>query len=197
MKLGDHPEMRKLADGGGDPTKCPKCGKRKNETFALCRDCDRQDRGGGGRQREGRPGQGATKTVPDKYVLDTFYGEDGKLHSEIFFELPEGLSGGFHKTGLKPTALRGLYQGFLSFAAPLRDRRMDFATARERFGVFFVERVVRQTKRGHLPELVHDFMDRHRKLALSDRKEMLGLFRYITNVLCYFGDQESKGGGRR
>jgi len=27
-------------------------------------------------------------------------------------------------------------------------------------------------------------------LALSSREEMLGLFRYVTNVVCYFGDKD-------
>ena len=122
--------------------------------------------------------------------FDSFYNEHGKLKDELFWGAPETAANAFQQAGLKPNALRNIYQGFLSFAVPLRDGRMDFDTARERFGVFYVERVVRQVNREVVPQVVLDFFERHRQLVLADRREMLALFTYLTNILCYFKDKK-------
>ena len=190
MKLSENPDLQRLADDDG--AKCPQCGKRKNPAFDLCRDCVDKHREGRGRGSgpPDRRAPSAGRKVPDNLIFETFYNEGGKLRQELFFDAPQTLAKLFQSAGLKSTALRALYNGFLSFAAALRDGRIDFDTASERFGVFHVERVVRQAKRGHLPPVVEDFMERHRALALSSRQEMLGLFRYVTNTLCYFGDKQ-------
>lgn len=187
MKIGEDPKLRKQL-GADDSTRCPKCGGRKNPGYPLCRDCSQKARGD---SRGGHPGSrthAAGNTLPDALVFDSFYDEAGKLRLALFFERPAQVAALFGKAGLKPTALRAVYQGFLSFAGPLRDGRMDFPTARERFGVFYVERVVRQTNRKILPLIVLDLFEQHRDLALSSREELLGLFRYLTNILCYFGE---------
>jgi len=121
---------------------------------------------------------------------DGFYDPSGCLRMELFFEAPELAAECFRRAGLKATQFRMLYQSFLGFAAPLRDGRMPFEKARERFGVFYAERVVRQAERGMVPPVVKAFIDRHRERILSSREEMLGFFRYLTNVYCYFGDKD-------
>lgn len=177
MKLGDHPDMQNLAD---DDRRCPKCGGRKNPGYDTCRECADRGRGGG---------------LPDDLVFDSFYTADGTLREELFYEAAAQAADLFQREGLGSTQFRALYQGFSSFAIPLRDGRLDFQTALERFGVFYAERVVRQFKRESLPEVVKSLVDRHLKLARSSREEMLGLFRYLTNILCYFDDKK-EGGGR-
>lgn len=134
----------------------------------------------------------ASAALPSECVFESFYDENSKLRMELFISAAEKAAGSFKAAGVKSSQLRALYQAFLSFAGPLRDKRMDFATARERFGVFYVERVVRQHKRGHLPDTVKRLIDAHRELVLSKREELLGLFRYLTNILCYFGDKDEK-----
>lgn len=196
MRLGDNPEIRKqlggTSDGGAsDGTECPQCGGRKKPEFAVCYDCHQRQRSGGQPPRGGNTAAAdPPSTLPRECVFDTFYGADGKLRRELFYNAPQQLAAILKTAQLKPHALRLLYQGFLSFAAPLRDNRLDFETARERFGIFYVERVIRQAQRGFLPPLMKDFVDAHRDLALKSREEMLGLFRYLTNVLCYFGDKD-------
>lgn len=133
---------------------------------------------------------GGGSSLPKECIFDTFYGADGYLKPEVFYGPPHVAAEKFRRAGLKVTQFRQLYQAFLAFAGPLRDKRMDFGAARERFGVMFVERVVRQHERGHLPREVSDLMVDHRALALSDRREMLAFFRYITNIYCYFGDSD-------
>jgi len=183
-------ELSKLKPSGDDGTRCPKCGKNKKPEFDLCYDCGQASRGprrtGGGGERTASP----PARLPDALVFDTFYNAEGKLRPGIFYEAPLQVAELFLRAGVKPAPFRRLYQGFLGFAGPLRDGRMDFETARERFGVFYVERVVRQVQRGFMPGVVADVIDRHRDLALSKKLEMLGLFRYVTNILCYFGDKE-------
>jgi CspA family cold shock protein len=134
--------------------------------------------------------RGATGLPKEALFSETFYGEDGHLKQELFFTAPEALAGAFKGAGLKSSQFRQAYQAFLGFAGPLRDNRLSFDAARERFGVFYVERIVRQVERGILPPVVKEFMDIHRDIALSAPKEMLGLFRYLKNVYCYFGDKE-------
>jgi len=177
---------------GGGSEKCPECGKRKRPEFELCYECSQAKKVGGARGGESRSGDRspAQLTLPDALVFGSFYGENGKLRQEVFFEAPLSAADLFQRAGVSAKALRMLYQGFQGFAAPLRDGRMDFDAAQERFGVFYVERVVRQLQRGLLPEVVKDLVDRHREAALSSPREMLGLFRYLTNILCYFGDKE-------
>jgi len=189
MKLGDIPELQRLRSN--DPKICPKCGGRKNPRYDLCSNCAS---GESSRSEGGSSRPPAGQRLPDEFVFSTFYNERGKLKDSLFYEKAQGLAELFHGEGLKSTPFRHLYQGFLAFAVPLRDKRMDFDSARERFGIFYVERVVRQTQRGYLPHVVKDFFDRHRDLALSSHEEMLGLFRYLTNVLCYFdkGDKEER-----
>lgn len=199
MKLGDNPEIRRQLGGGAvsndsDGTRCPECGGSKKPEFELCYACS-QKQGGGGRAPSGSNARNPEQTpkLASDCVFESFYGENGKLRPQLFFQAPQKLASDLHKAGLTPHALRLLYQGFFGFAAPLRDNRLDFATAQERFGVFYVERVVRQTQRGMLPPLMKSLIDSHRDVALRNREEMLGLFRYLTNLLCYFGDQAKKG----
>ena len=47
---------------------------------------------------------------------------------------------------------------------------------------------------GKAPEAVvrKRFHEAIRETALRDSREMLGLFRYLTNIYCYFGDSEKK-----
>lgn len=187
MRLGDNPDLRRLARDDDD-TKCPRCGGPKSPGFKLCRDCARDQRGGD-RTRDQAPSK-----LPPKLVLDTFYGPTGKLKPELFFELPQQLAGLLGQARPRPskTGLRSLFQTFRDFAGLLAEGSMDFDTARERFGQFYVERVVRQVTRGFLPPIVQDFFDQHRELALSDQREMLGLFEYLKNTLCYFDEKEEE-----
>lgn len=136
----------------------------------------------------GRPQAGA-RLPKEALFPDTFY-EAGQLRQELFFDAPQILADCFKRADLKSSQFRQVYQAFLGFAGPLRDGRLSFNAARERFGVFYVERIVRQTERGMLPAIVKEFVDAHRDAALRTREEMLGFFRYLTNVLCYFGDKE-------
>ncbi len=112
----------------------------------------------------------------------------GRYARRIFFGAAEAAAQVFARSGLKPTQFRQLYAGFLAFAGPLRDGRMRFETARERFGVFYCERVVRQVERNVMPTAVRELIDAHRQIALASKAELLGLFRYLTNIYCYFGD---------
>lgn len=190
MRIGDHPDARELR--ANDDSTCPQCGGRKNPGFDLCRQCaQKQRQGGGSRADRGRRREhpSAADRLPDHLIFsDSFYNEAGKLNDSIFYEYPEEVANLFQEAGIGPNALRAVYQAFLTFAGALRDDRMDFAVARERFGEFFVERIVRQVNRDVLKPILHDFFERHRELALSGREEMLALFRYFTNVYCYFGD---------
>ena len=136
------------------------------------------------------PPPGGASSLPKECVFDTFYGGDGFLKPEMFFTAPRAAAEMFRRSGLKATQFRQLYQAFLAIAGPLRDNRMSFGAAKEKFGIMYVERVVRQCERGHLPRAVADLMVDHRALALSDRREMLALFRYLTNIYCYFGDSD-------
>ena len=196
MKIGDDPKAR--AQLGPPPDNCPTCGGPKKPEFPLCYACsqkrpDSADRSGARPREGGAP----PPSLAANLVFSSFYGENGKLHKTLFFDAPQQAAEAFQRArspDLTKTAFRMLYQGFQSFAGPLRDRRMDFDTAQERFGVFYGERVARQVQRGYLPPLVRELIDRHRDLILSSREEMLGFFRYLTNILCYFGDKEE---GRR
>ena len=124
--------------------------------------------------------------------FDTFYNEDGQYRDEIFYDAPTAAARILSDTRpkLTPTAYRAVYQGFLKFAGPLRDGRMKFAEARAHFGTFFVERIVRQHKREVIPRQLMDLFEKHKELALSSKDEMLGLFKYVTNILCFFGDKD-------
>ena len=133
---------------------------------------------------------GQAAYLPPECVFTSFYAEDGCLHQQLFYEAPRKAADAFRRGGLKPTQFRQLFQGFLSFAGPLRDKRLKFHEARERFGAFYVERVVRQVERKVLPPVVKDLIDAHRDLALSEPRQTLGLFRYLKNIYCYFGDSD-------
>jgi len=128
--------------------------------------------------------------LPPECVFDSFYGENGKLRLELFFKAPKAAALHLRSAGLKSSQLRQLYQAFLALATPLKEGRIDLDEARVRFGSLYAERVVRQAQRGILPQEVKQLIDAHRDLALSSREEMLGLFRYVTNVVCYFGDKD-------
>lgn len=175
--------------GGSDDTKCPKCGKRKSPEYDLCRECSQSGRAASGTP-PGASARSSSGDLPQDVVFQSFYGANGKLRPEIFFEAAEAVAKAFRGAGYTSTAFRRLYQGFLGFAGPLRDRRLDFETAKERFGALYAEGIVRQQERGYLKPVVKEFVDKHRVLMLSSREEMLGFFRYLTNVLCYFGDKD-------
>lgn len=175
MKLGDNPELRRLA-GGGNPgqSKPPSRGPSQ----------------GGKQQSVSKPDQQKPQPrLPDKFVLDTFYGPDGKLRQEIFYDLPRELAEELSRAGLSSKGLRSVFVAFHSFSAPLQAGRIDFPTAKERFHRMYVERLARQVGRGVVPQMLQDFFDRHRDLALSDQREMLGLFEYLKNVFCYLPEK--------
>lgn len=133
----------------------------------------------------------APKKLPPECVFtDSFYNPAGCLREELFYQAAQRAADVFRAAGLKASQLRQLYNGLLSIAGPLRDKSLTFEAAKERFGIFYCERVVRQFERGVIPPVVKDFFDQHRSLALSGDKELLGLFRYLTNIYCYFGESE-------
>ncbi|MDR2392076.1 MAG: cold shock domain-containing protein [Planctomycetota bacterium] len=123
--------------------------------------------------------------LPETCVFTSFYGADGFLDQRLFFDAARDAAEIFER-GVKPTQYRGLFQQFQALALPLRDNKKPFFWAREKFGVLYVERVVRAVERGVLPPVVKDLFDRHRDIVLADPREMLGFFRYVTNILCYF-----------
>ncbi len=137
------------------------------------------------------PASASHRSLPPECIFTTsFYDQSGYLREEIFYTGAQKAADTFRRAGLKSSQLRQIYAGFLSFAGPLREGRIPFEQARERFGSFYCERIVRQFQRGILPEVVKTFFDLHRDLILSNTQEMLAFFRYLTNIYCYFGESE-------
>lgn len=141
------------------------------------------------RQERSRGSQSPqTQSIPNSYIFDTFYIDEKKtkLRQELFYGCPENLAKIFGREQLKPTSLRRLYSGLQSFINPLKLGKIDFEKAQEQFGIFYTEGIIRQNKRDVLPYVVVEFVNQHRELILSSKEEMLGFFRYITSILCYF-----------
>lgn len=124
--------------------------------------------------------------LPDQCIFESLCRENGQPRVELFFEVPESVARAFGRNDLKRSQFRQIYQAFKAFAVPLQEERLSFEDAKTRFGTFYTERIVRQVNRGHVPEEVKEFIDAHRDQVLSSKHEMLALFRYLTNVLCYF-----------
>jgi len=134
------------------------------------------------------------ETLPPVCVFSTFYkpaGTDGQRHlkDELFFDAPAKAAEYLGKAGLTSSSLRMLFQGFRAFAARLEQGGLTFDRSRELFGDFYVQKVVRQNQRGMLPDPVVALFDAHRDLILKDGAEMKGFYRYLTYILCYFGDK--------
>lgn len=174
MRLGDDPELRRLAGSGNS-------GRSNPSPRGQQRSGQQRSQGGGSQQQQ----QG----LPARFVLDTFYGPDGKLRQEIFYDLPRELAQELSRAGLSSKSLRSVFTAFHSFAAELEAGRIDFPTAKERFHKMYVERVQRQVGRRILPRMLQEFFDRHLDLALRDEREMLGLFQYLKNVCCYLPEK--------
>jgi len=129
----------------------------------------------------------AKRRLPDKFIFDSFYDEKGNMREKLFYELPEELAGIFKDAKLETTQLRKIYNAFQTrIMGPLRMKQIDFEAAKARFGVFYTENIVRQNKRGQVPDEVADFVKRHKSVILSSEKEMQGFYRYLTSILCYF-----------
>ena len=126
--------------------------------------------------------------LPAVCVFKSFYGEDGFLEKRLFFESAQEMAKIFDRADrpeVKPSQFRQIYQQFLALAIPLRKSEKNFPQARESFGILYAERVVRAVNRDILNKVVRDLFDQHKDLALSEAREMLGFFRYLTNILCY------------
>jgi len=116
------------------------------------------------------------------------------MKEDIFYGCPEKVARLFEQAQYKSSAFRNLFNAFQRFAFKLkmRDETMSFEKAKEEFGTFYTQHVVRQHNRTDsrnnplLPDIVLDFIKKHRDLARKNREEMLGLFQYLTNVYCYF-----------
>jgi hypothetical protein len=180
MKLGDNPDFRRIA---GDRRQGPPQQGRSGQ--------------GGGRpqgpDRGGHQDRQTEQALPQQFVFDSFYDSNGKLRQELFFQSPQDLARLLAKQKLPKTnkplsmgQLRFLYMGMLRFAKPLNEGKLDWPTAREDFGHFYVQRVVYQAKRGFLPQMLVDLIEKHRQLALSNPREMYGLFLYLKHLLCYY-----------
>ena len=141
--------------------------------------------------RSRSPQRPQTQSIPSDCIFDTFYIDEKKtkLRQELFYGCPENLAKIFSRSQMKPTALRKLYSGMQIFITPLKNRRIDFEKALEQFGIFYTEGIIRQNKRKVLPDIVVEFVNQHKQLILSSEEEMLGFFRYITSILCYFHDK--------
>lgn len=137
-------------------------------------------------------GRAPASLPPECIFQDSFYNQSGYLRQELFYTAAQKAAETFRAAGLKSSQLRQLYNAFLAFARRLAEKSLCFEAAKERFGIFYCERIVRQHERGIIPPVVKAFFDRHRDLALSDPREMLGLFRYVTNIYCYFGEEKSQ-----
>jgi cold shock CspA family protein len=127
-------------------------------------------------------------TLPEVCIFKSFYGEDGFLEKRLFFEAAQEMAIIFDRADrpeVKASQFRQIYQQFLALAIPLRKNEKNFPQARESFGTLYAERVVRAVNRDILNKVVKDLFDRHKDLALSEAREMLGFFRYLTNILCY------------
>ena len=140
-----------------------------------------------------KDGETKLNTLPSEYIFkDSFYNSEGNLKQELFYGYPKEIAELFANANLKSTALRHIFGSFQRFASKLRDGRITFDKAMEQFGTFYTERIIRQNtrkdSRGNplLPDIIVEFVNGHKDLALKDEKEMLGLFRYVTNILCYF-----------
>lgn len=125
-------------------------------------------------------------SLPEKCIFDTFYNRDnGALKDQIFYDTAKELAQIFEQKGLTASGFYQIYLGLRSFITLLQSNRINMDVARERFGKFYVN-LARQNKRGHVPNVVLKWFDEHQSLALSSRKEMLGLYQFIYNVHCYF-----------
>lgn len=144
----------------------------------------------------------ASATLPPECVFDSFYdAQTGEFKQDLFSGAAEMAARAFRAGGLKTAQFRQIFNALRTAAVPLREKRVSLGKARERFNTFYVERIVRAHARNEaskviLPDGVKEFFDKHKDLALSSREEMLGLFRYVTNILCYFGDKEESRKGR-
>ncbi len=146
------------------------------------------------RSQEQRKGNGLPARLDDRFVFKTFRVEDWAQKRRLYFDAPRELADLLRQSRkLSATALRRVFNAYAPFARRLAKERTYWAEAQERFGHFYVTTVVRQTRRRVIPELIQDIFDRHRELALSHPDEMLGLFRYVTYLLCYYGDREERG----
>ncbi|MEM3055048.1 MAG: cold shock domain-containing protein [Candidatus Bathyarchaeia archaeon] len=128
--------------------------------------------------------------LPKECLFDTFYDSNGCLKEELFYQAPEKAAEILAQRGLKSNALKATYQAFSSFAIPLESGRIKFEKAKELFNTFFDERIVRQKKRGIINKELFHLFDSHKEVALRSEEEMLGLFRYIKNIVCYFDDKQ-------
>lgn len=174
MKIGDDPELQRMArEMGVRP-------------------------GGAARQQHGdrrrrRRGEGSQKgpppeclKLPDELAFASFYGDDGRLRPEIFFSAGEGLARRLQGCGVSGKAFRTLYMSYKAIAKALLSGRTDMPGARERFGRFYVLRVVRQVERGVVHPIVRDLFDRHRDVILGDEGEFVGFLYYLEAAFCYF-----------
>jgi len=134
------------------------------------------------------------ESLPKECIFPTFYNysqatDQKHLKQEIFFEAPKKAADFLKNSGLTSSALRMLFQGFRSFASRLDQGGLSFDRAKELFGDFYTQKVIRQNQRGMLPDPVVVLIDEHKELILSNPAEMKGFYKYLTNILCYFGDK--------
>ena len=132
--------------------------------------------------------------VPPECVFTSFWEKDKNtgeknLRLEIFFSSAQKAAVFFQAAGLTQSALRMLFQGLRFVVMKLDHETNGFARARESYGAFFSEKIVRQRNRNMLPEEIRSFFEAHNQLILSDPEEMSAFFTYLKSILCYFGDR--------
>lgn len=145
-----------------------------------------------------RPGAGArhqpgpSASLPAHVIFDNFFNAERELRKELFFDAAQAVAHAWRSSGFKSSQFRQLYNGLRSIVAPLREKRIGMPAAQARFGEFYTERIVRQNLRKVLPNNVKEFFDAHKDLGLSSLEQLLGLFRYVKNIYCYFGEEDEK-----
>lgn len=130
------------------------------------------------------PGYGGGQ-LPLECVFSTFYGPDGYLDEKIFFVAAKKAAGAFDDGGVTPTSYRRIYQQFLNLIKPLRGDESRFPKTREEFGRLYAHRIEYGVSKNVLKPILRELFDRHKDLALSSSREMLGFFEYVTCILCY------------
>ncbi len=175
---------------------CKICGRKALPGKDVCMNCTsshsqrqhKPERGSGGYQRRGSGGGGPKRSQPqlpsECKFTDSFYAEDGHIKREVLLESAEKAAYAFQDAQMTQTSLRQLFNALKSIQQRLRaDKSLAEGFLRENF-LKFVSHVEYQTRRRAVHLIFRDFVNSHRELVISNRREFHGFVDYLTSIMC-------------
>jgi CRISPR type III-A-associated protein Csm2 len=174
--------------GGGMKKKCLECKEEfvpKEPHHKICSVCNKKRYDGGDSSDKTR------LKLPDNYLSQGYYDENGQLRADIFKDEARVAANVLASWNTTPTSLRVFYNKLKAIENRYKYSGKDFNLIKP--GLYAFERdVAYQISRSVVSEEFRKFININSEIALRGPKEFKGFIEHFLSVLSFFKDVSKK-----